>query len=257
MTEPLVLVVADTHSGGITALAPPGFTTRDGRNIEASPEQLWLHDRWIQMRKDIKKRLIGRRRLIVFHLGDATDGNHHQTVQALPDILDQEDMAVTLLDPIVEMADKFYYTYGTDAHEGDAAGSAERICARLGIQEHGWEFRVRVGKHLHDICHHGRTSVRDWSSMAAGVVVEVMMTSAQRGEPVPRFIWRGHKHQVDDSGDKFEACRALVVPGWQLRNAYIYKTSPNRIAPVGYGICDDGQVEIIRFHAKRSEIKIA
>jgi hypothetical protein len=251
--DPLLLVVSDTHSGGITALAPPGFSTRDGRNIEASEPQLWLHDRWVGMRKAVKKRLVGHRRLIVAHTGDATDGNHHQTVQSMPDPVDQEDMAVELLRPLREMADKFYFVYGTDAHEGDAGGSAERICKRLGVDEHGWELRVWIGKYLHDFMHHGRASAREWSSMAAGVAAEVMLTCAQRGEPIPRFVWRGHKHQVDDSGERFATCRAILNPGWQLKNSYTYKVSPNRIAPVGYAIADGDRVEIVRFEPVRRE----
>lgn len=251
--DPLLLVVSDTHSGGITALAPPGFSTRDGRNIEASEPQLWLHDRWVLMRKAVKKRLIGGRRLIVAHLGDATDGNHHQTVQALPDILDQEDMAYELLGPLREIAHRFYFLYGTDAHEGDAAGSGERLCKRLEVDDCGWELRVWVGKHLHDFMHHGRASAREWNSMAAGVAAEVMLTCAQRGEPIPRFVWRGHKHTVDDSGEKFKDCRALIVPGWQLKNSYTFKVNPNRIAPVGYAICDEGRIEMVRFEPARKE----
>jgi hypothetical protein len=256
MDTPLLVVIADTHAGNNAALAPSIFQTRDNRTIQASPPQMWLYNRWTEMLADIKARLLGHRRLIVAHLGDAADGNHrHPSVQSLPDILDQEHMAVELLRPIVRMADRFIFTYGTDAHEGDAGSSGARICEALGIppEDYDWEVRLWIGNYLHDFCHHGRTSARDWSSMAVGVAAEVMLTAAQREEPIPRFVWRGHKHKLDDSGEHFERCRAIVVPGWELRNAYVYKVSPNRIPPIGYAVCDGEQVSIVRFTPPRKE----
>jgi len=260
MANPLVLIISDTHIGGTTALAQPRFRlaedTDEEREITLSMGQRWLwEDCWLPLVKRMKHEVRRRRRhLIVLHGGDVIDGHHPRRLQALPEVEDQERMAVELLEPLRALAKQMYICIGTEAHVGLVAQSERRI-ARLLNASLAHEHRLEIGGVLHSILHHGRTSSRTYYSRASSIAAEILMACAEHGYPVPRFAWRGHKHTIDDTGAKFSNIRVVTLPAWQLKNHYTWKVAPEKISDIGYVLVDGEQVEIVRHVPKRRPIR--
>lgn len=256
MRHPLILIIADTQIGGSTALMKPGFEDIDGRIVGISKAQRWLYDQFHAMRRRVAS-LTRRRPLYVFHLGDVIEGNHHRTVQALPALSDQERMAVEVLAPIREMADEMWIVAGTKAHSGDAAQSERRVAERLDAHIDYW-FRLEIDGRLHDLAHHGQVSSRTYYDRAVAMVSDVILNCMDAGERVPDFIWRAHRHRVNDSGAHFDKVRGVIVPCWQFRTHYGWTVAPNSPSHIGYVLVHGPDihrdVEIVRLRPRRRPV---
>ena len=255
--KPLTLIISDTHSGGSTALAYPQMILNEGdaeeKKISLSAGQYWLWDCWEEMYKRIKYEVQRKKRtLFTFHLGDMVDGIHHGNVQAITVLDDQEKMAEELLAPIRALSTQMWICVGTAAHVGEVGQSERRIARRLNATL-AYEHRVEIEGVLHDLAHHGRVSSRAYYSAATAVAAEVMLECAERGDPVPRFVWRGHRHRINDSGEHFENTRCVNVPCWQLRTHYGYKVS-GRPSDIGYILVEGENVEIKRYRPQRRKV---
>lgn len=251
----ILAVISDTHIGSSTALAPPTFTIH---NRETDEEQIvhhnrlqqWLWDCWVDYWEYIKI-LAGmtggkrrKNRIVVVHLGDVIDGNHHQSTQIIQDVGDQAIVAIDILQPIVDMADNFFGVMGTEAHAGHAAADEIGIYKLLGATEYGQNLMIDVDGKLHDFAHHGRTGTRPWTSSAASIGVEVMLDCGKAGVPYPNYIWRGHKHEIDDSGNKLEGTRVICLPSWQLKTAFVNRVAANkRRSDIGGYIVNGGLID--------------
>lgn len=177
----ITMIFSDTQFGGSTALAPPQYTIhrRQGeeQTVLANNMQRWLWDCWTDY-TDYMRSLVGikgrtrKNKLIVCHLGDVVEGIHHDSAQLVNEIADQIEIAKAVLEPIIDMADAAYLTYGTDVHSGQMQYEQE-IARELGM-EHDHQFALEVTDGcVIDIAHHGRAGGRPWTSAAAGVVAEV------------------------------------------------------------------------------------
>lgn len=242
----IVALISDTHSGGMTALAPAEFVTAEEQVIQASPAQGWLRSCWVDFWDHVKT-LAGirgkhrKRKLVVAFLGDAVDGLHHGNVQMLPEIVDQQNMFIELFKPVVEMADLTLFCYGTDAHAGPAAQYEKAICRELGIQRAGYNLTLDVDGVVCDLAHHGRAGGRPWTSAGAGFAAQVAYDYIESGLRPPRYVFRGHAHTIEDSGERLACTRYVGLPSWQLRTSYGFKVGQGR-ADVGGIILQDGVV---------------
>jgi hypothetical protein len=242
----IVSVISDTHLGSTCALMLPEWTNDDKQTIKASLPQMWLLECWNEYWNYVKA-LCGIRgksrkaRLVVIHLGDIVEGNHHGSSQLMPNLEDQESMAEEMLRPLAAMADGgFYCARGTEAHAGDAAQSEVRICKEIGARACEWTLLLDVDGVLFDCAHHGRSGNRPWTSSAAGLAAEVALDAATHGQPIPNYVLRGHTHTYDDGGLKVTGIRAITVPSWQLHTAYGYKVAGNRRSDIGGMVFSDG-----------------
>ncbi len=254
---PLVAVISDTHFGGFTSLSPASVKLDDGGMYYASAVQLKLLDWWTQFWSEVFERSLNRK-LIVVHLGDVIDGNVHKRGQGLADIALQERIAIDMLKPIRDRADQFLMLRGTEAHVGDQAQSEVRIAAALQANACEWELGLRVGGLLYDLSHHGRVGGRPWSSAGATQAWEVIADCHMFGLPVPRFVLRGHRHIIDDSGERVPGTRFISLPAWQLRNAYGHKVASTRRSDIG-GVIIDGEAVTVRSYQAplgRKEIEV-
>jgi hypothetical protein len=237
LTSTIIVCISDSHIGSTVGLAPPKFTIHTGRKgetqqVEYNQYQKWIYACWTDF-WEYAFTLAGvrgktrKRRLVILHLGDVVDGVHHGSPQLMAEDGDQIEAACNLLRPHVAKADACYLTYGTGAHNGGTAEHEITVGRELGIR-HGWEFALNVDGTTIDIAHHGRASQRDWTSSAAGVGAEVAMDYVARGLTPPRYVLRGHRHTLDDSGLKLPYTRAIALPSWQLRTAFGYKVAANK-----------------------------
>lgn len=237
MGSSIIAVVSDTHVGSSTAIAPPKFSIHVARpnetqQTEYNIAQHWLYAAWVDF-FDYARTLAGirgktrKKRLIILHLGDIVDGEHHNSVELMNEEEDQIEAACNLLRPIVAQADAARFCYGTPTHNGGTGELERRVAGELGAPiDYAWS--LDIDKVLLDLMHHGSAGKVDWSSSAARFGAAIANDYLRDGKPAPDYILRGHAHVVDDSGSHIPGTRAIALPSWQLRTAYGYKVSSYR-----------------------------
>lgn len=263
MASTLTVIVGDTHIGGTTALALPEFTTDEGQTVKASDAQKWIYEKWLDFWQAVRERAgirgkTRKHRLVVVHMGDAVDGLHHATVQALPNLEDQENMACELLRPLAAMADGGYYQIrGTEAHAGQAAQSEVRIARELGAKACEWELDLEIDGVLMNFTHHGRAGRQDWTSSAANQAAGLCLARAGDAQPIPRLAFRAHAHTLDDSGEKLEYTRLIVCPAWQLKTAFAHKVAAGKRSDIGGLVVEGDAVDFTRarYHAAPGQVR--
>ncbi len=123
-----------------------------------------------------------------------------------------------------------------------------------------WELRAEVGGVLIDASHHASAGARAWTTGNAAVRIasEIVLDSANRGEPIPALAFRSHVHRSQDSGTNVPACRCILTPAWQARTAYGYRIAARPadvggvLATVGHGEIDD--VRVVKYRPEKSKI---
>lgn len=248
MSGTVLAIIADTHIGSSTALAPLKFTVHNRNSLEtqvtqANRLQRWLYECWLDY-WDHVFRVAKKKRLIVVHCGDIVDGLHHNSLQVMNEVQDQAQAAVELLEPVVKKADAFFGVLGTSIHAGQEHISEVGIYKELGAQDYGETLALEIDGKLHDFAHHGRAGRRAWTSSAANVAAEVMLDYAQAGLKLPGYIWRGHNHIIDDSGSKIAGTRSISLPSWQLKTTYGWRISSNATrSDIGGYLVVDGMLD--------------
>jgi hypothetical protein len=270
VAKTITVVIGDLHAGGSTAIATPEYTIHTGRKDEttvqrANKAQDWLFSCWLDF-WDYVKVLAGIRgksrqhRLITVFLGEFVDNIHHASIQCIHEIGDQENLALEIMRPVADMSDGgFFVTPGTEAHAGAAGGIDFGLADQLGAAVCDWQLALDIDGIVMDFAHHGVASASDWTSSAARIASTVILDYAMRGQKLPRYIFRGHRHVIDDSGEKLPTTRAICTPSWQLRTAFGYKVSSmKRRADIGGIIVDGDRIDFsrARYSAPISERRI-
>ena len=270
----IVAIISDTHVGGLTALSlhewecDTGQEDDDGKPITqtytATLAQDWIYQCWFDFWRYVWKLADNRNRIVAIHLGDIVEGNHHHTVQAMPNMGDQCAMAIEIMRPIANMCSKtggaLYFIRGTEAHAGEGAQSEVGIAKALGAPC-SWENIFDVDGTIIDVAHHGRAGRRDWTSTAAGMAVEAIQDAVtdHPPRPAPRYVFRGHNHLIDDSGEKNPVTRAIAMPAWTLRGAFGYRAAAGKRSDIGgVIILPDGSLDLskVRYWAAPGQRKI-
>jgi hypothetical protein len=270
----ITAIVSDTHIGGLTSLSlhewqcDTGEVHEDGTPITqlytATLAQDWLYQCWQDFWTHVEQ-LAGRKhRVIAIHLGDVLEGNHHRTVQAMPNLGDQVGMAVEIMKPIANLCSRthgaLYFIRGTEAHAGEAAQSEVGVAKQLGAPC-TWEQIFDIDGILVDCAHHGRAGRRDWTSAAAGTAVEAIQDAVTDNppRPAPRYVFRGHNHLIDDNGMKNATTRAIAMPAWTLRAAFGYRVASGHRSDIGgVIILPDGSLDLsrLRYYAAPGQRKV-
>lgn len=256
-------MIADTHIGSSTAVSPLKFTVHnrssyEAQVMEANRLQKWLYEGWVDF-WDYLKIKRKKKRVIVAHLGDVIDYNHHQSTQLVQEVGDQVKMAIELLEPIRNMADKFIGILGTSAHAGPDHAVEADIYRQLGADYVDQQMTIDIDGVRVDLAHHGRVGTRPWTSGAANLASEIMLDYAQLEIPLPHYIFRGHFHALDDSGAKFESTRLIQCPAWQLKTTFANRVAGNtRRSDIGNVILNCGELDLshARYHGQPDGRKV-
>lgn len=255
MSGSLLVVIADTHIGSTTAIAPPKFvvhnrSSNEAQVTEANRLQKWLYRNW-QDSWDYLQSIRKKKRVIVAHLGDVIDSVHHGSTQLVQEPGDQFKMAVELLEPYRDIAETFIGILGTAVHGGPDHAIESSIYSEIGADYIENSMTVDIDGVLVDLAHHGRIGARPWTSGAANLASEVMLDYAQSGMPLPNYIFRGHFHTLDDSGSKFENTRLIQCPSWQLKTTFSNRVAGNtRRSDIGTIFLNCGKLDMSRSRYK-------
>ncbi|KKT30438.1 MAG: hypothetical protein UW18_C0016G0008, partial [Microgenomates group bacterium GW2011_GWF1_44_10] len=93
----ILAIIADTQIGSSTALAPPEFkihnrSTDEIQTVHHNRLQSWIWENWVDYWDYVKflaewtSKRKRKHRIIVAHVGDVIDGNHHGTLQIIQDV---------------------------------------------------------------------------------------------------------------------------------------------------------------------------
>lgn len=241
-TDAFCVAIGDTQIGSMVALMAPEVELTNGQILKASRPQRWLWDCWRNFWDYAHKyKEMTRKRAVVIHLGDLIQGAGKRHPDFLADKNAQMNMAVDILKPVRDFADKFYMCKGTEYHSGPGAED-EKTLGKHGVKMDRVEYNIRVvvGGKLFDCAHVGRAGTRPWTVGMANLVAQILVDYTDKGERRPDYILRGHKHVQDDTGIKFSNTRGVIVPGWQLPDAYVFEKCGGATRTNMGGILIDG-----------------
>ena len=249
MSGTVLAIISDSHVGSSTALAPLDFNVHSRSENEvqvtqANKLQRWLYECWTDYWNHVFK-LAKKKRMIVVHCGDCIDGVHHGSLQVMNEVEDQAKAFKELMLPVLAKADGFYGVLGTGpSHAGQDNSTEAKLYRDLGAIEFGQQLTLSVDGVIHDFAHHGRAGARPWSSATANLATEVVVDYAQQGLPLPNYIWRGHNHRIDDSGNKLPGTRSIALPSWQLKTSFGWRVSAGTVrSDIGGYIVVDGLLD--------------
>lgn len=261
ITDTLVCVLSDLHSGSTKALFPNRFVQFKNNNHTPTPQQrdIWKHfDECAQT----VRRARGRKRLILIHDGDALEGSHHGSQQVIThNPVEQIDIHAELMDHFMravnfKTGDKLYYVSGTETHTDDYE---EQCAADLGAEQ------TAQGNHVYDklellvngfemwAVHHGPSrgkgpnagnALRNW-------LRNVYFDCHSDGLNPPDMLITGHTHTpffnafITSHQDTYTILYGIIAPSWQMKTRFAYRVAPvemNKIGLVHFDILASGDI---------------
>jgi hypothetical protein len=268
MTKPMksaLVSVADLHIVSTFGLCPPkGMRLDGGGRYEPSKFQVGLGKAWSHFWGEFVPYTTRDYRLAAVVInGDVIEGIHHNRTGIVGTTwTEMENAAVELLEPLRDMAEKFFFIRGTEAHAGPMAESEERIAKRLGAtktetgESSHWQARVRPrGSHtLFHFAHHiGVTSSAAYETSAPmREMVTSFIEAAQWEQGLPDVIVRSHRHRFTlvplpgVMGGIYRRRYAVITPGWQLKTPHVERIDRMRMPHIG-GVCflvEDGECQV-------------
>lgn len=251
----ILVVISDLHLNSTVALCPPAVALDDGGTYRPSKIQRqlwrWWLDSWEQVKATVERE---KAELYVVVNGDVVEGYHHRWTQLISsNPADQERMAITVLDPVAQMADHLFFVRGTQAHAGRSAHWEETLADDLGAEsdtETGtaswWHLKFKLGGVKFSIAHHRPIAKLPWTmgGPANRLAAHIVYKYAKRGWKRPDVVVRSHGHKIDDSS-KTHPVKVICAPAWQSSTEFINKIDPDSFADVGslLFVCRDGRYD--------------
>jgi len=264
LTKLTVGFLSDLQTNSTVAVCPPVINLDDGGTYHSSrlQKQLW-HD-YLDFRDRLNSAK-GEGSLYLVFNGDLRDGDHHNTAQIITrNTATMQNIAAETIQPMAEIADKMFLIRGTEAHVGKSASMEEDIAKDFEFEKNGdkrswWQLIARFKNMKFDIAHHTSmgSSPIGRGNAANKIAVESIFEYANRGEIPPDYVIRSHVHRFADSGNVYRT-RAIILPSWQYRTAYVHKVSTGKLASIGGVIWEkeDGKaptVTAVIYQPKRTE----
>ena len=257
-----IIVFSDTHIGSHSGLCPPEGIKLDNGGMQGQSIlqeytwQCWSHfwDEWLP---GVTKRIPAKNITVVAN-GDVIDGNHHQAVDLVPNVMTQERAAVDVLRPIARKY-RMFMVRGTEAHGGKADQNTESIARQLGceLDEMGnnsvWQLWLEVDGVVFQFAHHiGTTSSAAYETSAPmRELVAGMVEAAQWDQRLPDVFVRSHRHRyipVSIPRSEDRDIQLIITPAWQLRTPHVERIDRMRLPHIGgvVFIVEDGKCQVIK-----------
>lgn len=252
----IVALTTDEHANHILGLcSPDAVLTREGphNTLEAYKPKLTASQEWLWecRQKDVAdlKALAGKDEIVVFDLGDPTQGSAFPREMVSTRQSDQYAIAEANKIPLLSLKNvkRAFFVKGTGAHEF-GEGSAQAVLANALSAKTGKPIEVmyhaeaRINGYILDLAHHGPPpGVRNWlrGNVLRLYTQSIMDDALKSDREPPNFLGRGHYHQfvtevVTRQNARTWECRATICPAYCLIDDYARKVakSPYR-ATVG------------------------
>lgn len=218
---PLVLWVGDLHVGGTTAVAPKA----ECRNAEME-RLLKLWQSFIDRAKAAAKG----RALCLMLGGDLVDGHHHNSMQVWGRYKDQRDAAITLLQPLANIASVVMAVKGTEAHAGADGEDDQTVAEALGAKSVPYNWAIELGGKRIFWSHHGVAVPRDPWNISNGLYA--MAKRLSQWDVPPDIAIFHHVHQTPMPVTAY-GVTVTTVGCWQSSTAYGYKFRTEKPTDIG------------------------
>lgn len=256
-----LVVISDQHINCRLGLCPPdGIHLDDGGEYHPSKLQKVVWAWWEEFWNEFVPKVCHGEPFAVVNNGDAIDGGaHHKNKAFISDNeVDQENLAVKVLKPVVEACEgRYYHIRGTEVHAGASGCNEERLAKTLGAipDDEGryarWRMWVRLGgRAMVNICHHiGTTGSMHYESSALSKEIgEAYIEAGRWGYEPPDVLVRSHRHRHSEvrlqSKRGFVTC--VTTPGWQLMTPFAYRIPGARQAmpQIGAVVIRQGDTDV-------------
>jgi hypothetical protein len=246
------------HTNSTVGLCPPTVALDDGGTYRASKYQQWLWAGWLAYIARVKAVANGSPIVAIIN-GDATDGDHHETSQIISrNEATQAKIAQAVIKPLVDTSTSVLFVRGTESHVGGAAAREEALAddTTNAIRQSDdvaswWHLQVEIGGVTFDVAHHWSRGGLPWTGPNAAVklAATTIFDYAENGLPPPQLVIRSHMHQWADSYDNYRTCRAICLPAWQVKTAYVHRRPSVKNTDIGGIIVtvDNGAYTVEKF----------
>jgi hypothetical protein len=256
--DTLIVVLSDTHSGGSTALFPNRYMQFKHSDHKPSKLQraMWKHfEKCAQYAREHRQG----KRLIVIHNGDAIEGVHHGSLQAVTFIKDEQaEIHIELMDYFLTAADfnretdQLFYVSGTEVHVGE---KEDRIAKDLGANgKRAYDqLELEVNGKMLWIAHHGKKkgAGANEGNALRNFLRDQYLDCKKIDRRPPNILISGHVHTaawnmyVAREKAGYHVVHGIICPSWQAKTRFVYKAAPmevNEIGAVFLEIAADGQI---------------
>lgn len=249
----MLVTLADLHVASPFAVCPPQWTLHDGNPFTPNELQHVIRRHWLTCWQRVAELRAGGRLLVVV-AGDATEGVHHGTTQILTPRLDeQEAMAVAVIEEGLHTAhfnllagDRLRFCVGTDAHDGDGAGSLERIARTVTdadgngrVTRDNLQFAINGVRFAvtHKPGSGPGSRLQTQGNAYQSWLKSLYLARLEQGDPLPRYVLSAHYHQylqrpVYRANGEL-ALTGVMLPAWKVADAYIAQAAPFALGTVG------------------------
>lgn len=237
-----LVVVSDIHAGSTSGLLPANFETLEGNAVKQNKFQAWLWSQWeTRVSETLEK--IGSSPFAVVLNGDALEGVHHGGHQIIStDATDHVRAAEQVLEPLIARASQKFVVYGTECHTATRENSLGKSIGAEKCDEtnaFAWDhLPLTVHGCLNSFRHHVGTTARVYleSSQYSIAAVNERMEAARAGWPIPKMVWRAHRHR----GGKWDdgVWGMCVTGGWQGITRHGHKAVPGAIPMPSIALAD-------------------
>lgn len=247
-----LVFLSDIHAASHYSPLPPEYALKCGSTIRPNALQRWYHDCMVDAKSWAESQLRGRSWGLVVN-GDAIEGDHHKTTEIVSNDLDDHvGIAVAILAPWADRADKVWMVEGTECHTKGAESSVgSKIGASAyrnpvtGTKSFVWpELAIEVNGCYGIVRHHITTSIRPWTE-ATGLCTQInseRIEHVRSDHRVPRWAVYSHRHKEGMFSDGHAA--VYVLPPWQALTRHGRKVvGHSRFPRPGVLILDFADVE--------------
>jgi hypothetical protein len=261
----IILAISDTHIGSAVGLWKPGYPIQENLVPQLNQFQLWLWECWETMLAEVRARVAAAHargeKVVCVHLGDGIQGGHEKDGQLVTNRTDIQAKCLyyTLL-PLRQMVDRMYVMHGTAWHGGKVSSHLSTVLEFMDLQrspETGepmwWDLNLDVDGYRINFSHHvGANMVPMYEATAplrdAYILGMEAITAWGPGADWVDLTVVGHRHRCIFVW-KPPRIRALVCPGWQLKNEFVWKVSSKTLPQIGF--CWIETVELLGLPGKR------
>jgi hypothetical protein len=234
----------------------PGSVTLDNKGTYTpNKTQRWLWSYWRECWQEAGQYTQDAEEVIWIMNGDLVDADHknrsYQYVTGNKATI--QSMAIDVIAPGLEIANKVLVIRGTEAHTG-TNGEMEELLAKDianavvdndGKTASWYNYRGVLDGLRIDVAHHTSMGGLAWTEKNAAnkVAADAIMQYTLVGNKIPNLVVRSHVHRTADSYDNYPT-RAVILPAWQSMTSYGARLNPNRLSDVGMVMLmiDDGKI---------------
>jgi hypothetical protein len=196
-----IVICSDLHVGSSKGLLQPGFTTLEGNKISLNAMQEWLWLCWVKAGNFIDEQ-VGDEPFAFVVNGDIIEGIHHGTKEIWsPEVTDQRNAAVEILEPFTSKASASFIVKGTECHvQNVESGIGSQLGCVKDEQTGNFAFDrlvLELNGIRHVFRHHIGTSVRRGlaGTQLSANLAEEQVEAANNGEKIPRVVVCSHRHK--------------------------------------------------------------